>query len=389
MQRRQYRTIVIGLGALGSAAVWALARRTAGDVLGLEHVELARDFVGAHDHSRIISPIAEETRTAALAQAAYRAWGRLEAENDLRLLYRVGGLDLFPEGSAHTCQAQLLSLKQAGIAFELMDGAAAMRRWAPFRLDESTCVLHQPESAMISALAAISALQRSARRHGARVVERTSIYRVQAQDGEFGVTTSDGRFMAEQVILAPGALTNTLLRSFGFHLPLRVFYQQGVYFAAEHLSQYMPGRFPAWRWRDEPAFAGTPVHGAPGVKVGQEGAGPDLTQGLRPFEPDLGVQHRVGRLVQRLLPHLGPQLFCRPCLTTQTPDRAPLVDRIPGQSNAWLAVEGAYGFEFAPALGEALADLITGRTPDVDLSPYRIDRMTVRELQPVPRSPTP
>lgn len=389
MERRQYQTIVLGLGALGSATAWALARRTGGDVLGLEQSELSHVHAGSHDHSRPISLAHDDINSITLVRAAYRAWARLETERDLRLVHRVGELNFFPEGSLALFEAQRESLTQVGVSFEQMDGSAAMRRWTQFRLDDSVAVLHQPDGGLISTSAALGTLQRSARHHGARLIEHAVIHDLRVRDGAYDVITSAGHFTTGCLILAPGALTNALLRSFGLFLPLRVIQQQGVYFAAEHLSQFMPGRFPIWRWRDNPTFAGVPVHGAPGVRVGQEGVGPEVTNGLRPFEPDLGVQHRVSRFVQRLLPQLGPQLFCRPCLTTLTPDLSPIVDRVPGQANAWLAVDGAYGFEFAPALGEALADLALGLTPEFDMTSYRVDRVAVRELQPARRTSTP
>lgn len=385
MERRQFKYIVLGLGALGSAAAWALARQAGGDVLGLEQYELDHARGGSHDHSRIIRLSYNTPFYVELAKGAYRAWARLEAEHDLQLVHRVGGLDFFPEGGAIPLGDYAGSLSACNVPFDLLSAAETRRRWPQFRIDDSVQVLHQADGGFVSARAALSALRRSARDHGASLLEHTAVQSVRDLGGVIEVATSSGVFEAEKLIVATGAWTNEILGQLGLSLPLTVTQEQVNYYAAEHLSQFMPGRFPAWIWLDDPCFYGLPVHGAPGVKVGQDVGGREVTTGTRTFEPDLGTLRRVSQFVKRVLPDLGPHLFSKPCLYTMTPDRDFIVDTVPDHPDIVLAADAAHGFKFAAVIGEVVADLATGATPAFDLKPFAFDRPILLEPDPVRR----
>ena len=94
-----YDVLVVGLGALGSAAAWVLARAGAG-VLGLEQFELGHHRGASQDHARIIRRSYHTPAYVRLAGLAYRAWAELEWETEERLVVTTGGLDLFPANSA-------------------------------------------------------------------------------------------------------------------------------------------------------------------------------------------------------------------------------------------------------------------------------------------------
>lgn len=65
----------------------------------------------------------------------------------------------------------------------------------------------------------------------------------------------------------------------------------------------------------------------------------------------------------------------RACLYTNTPDEHFILDRHPEHPGVLIASPcSGHGFKFAPAIGEALADLVTGQRPRVDLSPFQLAR---------------
>ena len=63
------------------------------------------------------------------------------------------------------------------------------------------------------------------------------------------------------------------------------------------------------------------------------------------------------------------------CFFENTPDRAPIIDRLPGEPGAWV-VGGfsGHGFKFCSAVGEVVTDLITGKPSAFDLTPFRLAR---------------
>ena len=92
-----YDYAVVGLGALGSAAAYELARR-GHSVVGLEKFELGHRRGASHDTSRILRHSYHTPEYVDLTVEAYDDWARLEEASGESLVTKVGGLDLFPRG---------------------------------------------------------------------------------------------------------------------------------------------------------------------------------------------------------------------------------------------------------------------------------------------------
>src|SRR5699024_10785463 len=142
--------VVVGLGALGSAAAFHLARRGR-NVLGLEQFELGHSRGASHDTSRILRHSYHTPATVELTKAAYEDWADIESESGEDLVRVVGGLDLFPPGAAIPALDYTGSMAAAGIAYETLDAPSVMQRWPQFRLPEGTTALYQERSAIVPA----------------------------------------------------------------------------------------------------------------------------------------------------------------------------------------------------------------------------------------------
>src|SRR5215471_21266885 len=95
-----YDAIVLGVGGMGSAAVYHLARRGR-KVLGIEQFGLAHDQGSSHGVNRIIRlAYAEHPSYVPLLRRAYELWRELENRSGEQLLFLTGGLDIgAPEGA--------------------------------------------------------------------------------------------------------------------------------------------------------------------------------------------------------------------------------------------------------------------------------------------------
>ena len=93
----RYDYAVVGLGALGSATAYELARR-GHSVVGLEQFALGHDRGASHDTSRILRHSYHTPAYVRLTKEAYDDWAALEADSGETLVTVVGGLDLFPRG---------------------------------------------------------------------------------------------------------------------------------------------------------------------------------------------------------------------------------------------------------------------------------------------------
>ncbi|MGL4649863.1 MAG: FAD-dependent oxidoreductase, partial [Caldilineaceae bacterium] len=81
----RYHTIVIGMGAMGSAATHYLARRGR-RVLGLERFDIPNDMGSSHGYTRIIRmAYYEHPSYVMLLKRAYELWREIEARAGERL----------------------------------------------------------------------------------------------------------------------------------------------------------------------------------------------------------------------------------------------------------------------------------------------------------------
>ncbi len=95
-----YDHIVLGVGGIGAAAAYWLARRGPGSVLAIEQYRLGHDRGASEDHSRIIRHSYHSTDYTSLTRAAYEHVRELEDETGLPLVRLTGGLHLAPNDAA-------------------------------------------------------------------------------------------------------------------------------------------------------------------------------------------------------------------------------------------------------------------------------------------------
>jgi sarcosine oxidase len=381
--RLDYDYIVLGLGGIGSAAAYRLARRAGADVLGLEQFTIGHSRGASQDHSRIIRLSYHKPVYVRLAREAYGAWAELERDSGERLILRTGGLDFGPRDGAIPLEDYAASMRAASVPFETLDAAEIMRRWPQFRLDDAIHGLYQSESGIAPAARCNAAHIRMARAHGATLREHTPVTALRAVDGEIEVVAGETAYRCRKLIVAADAWTNQVLAHVGVRLPLTVTQEQVTYFATPQLADFAPERFPIWIWMDDPSFYSVPVYGEAGVKVGQDIGGQEVTPDTRTFEPDAAALARVEQFLRRYIPSaLGPIIYTKTCLYTLTPDRDFVVDTLPGQPNILAALGAAHGFKFAAVLGKILSELAIDGATESDIEAFKIDRPVLLEENP-------
>lgn len=119
---------VVGLGALGSATVAALARRGA-SVVGIEQFELGHGRGASHDTSRILRHSYDTPAYVALTKEAYADWAALELASGTTLVTTTGGLDLFPANAAIPMSDYVAAMDAEGVRYEVLDTPEVSSRW--------------------------------------------------------------------------------------------------------------------------------------------------------------------------------------------------------------------------------------------------------------------
>ncbi len=384
--KRDYQAIVLGLGSIGSGAVYWLARRLGSEVLGLEQFERGHVRGSSHDHSRIIRLSYHTPYYVELAKHAYAAWAELEADAGEPLIVRTGGLDLSPADATIPIEDYTRSLDAAGVAYEMLDAAEVMRRFPPFRLPDHVRGLYQADGGIAPAARGVAAHQRMAQAHGAVLRDDAPVTAIRPAGDDLEVEAGGETYRCRRLVVAAGAWTNHILAHFGRRIPLTVTQEQVTYVASPRLEDFQPGRFPVWIWMTEPCFYGFPVYGEPAIKIAQDVGGDEVTPETRSFDPNPATQQRCLDFVARYLPSgAGPLLYSRTCLYDMPPDRDFILDALPEHPGVLVACGAAHAYKFASQLGRMLSEMaLDGSTPH-DTGPFRINRPILLEENP-PRS---
>ncbi len=385
--RNEWDAIVVGLGAIGSGAVYWLGRRLGDRVLGLEQFSLGHSNGAGQDHSRIIRYSYHRPDYVRLARRAYAAWTEVEAESGATIVTRTGGLDLGPRDAAIPLQDYIDAMTAESIPFEHLDGPEIAARWPQWRLGDEHHGLFQADAGIADPNRGNAAHQTLARARGATLLEHAPVVRLrQLADATIEVELGDGAIhRAPEVVLAADAWTNELLASFDRRLPLTIIQAQVTYFAPLDPERFAPDRFPIWIWMDDPSFYGFPTYGEAGPKAAEDVGGDEVTPATRTFERnEVGFRRLTDFLGRHLPDHLGPEIHTKTCLYTLTPDRDFVVDRLPDAPGVTVLLGAAHAYKFASALGRIAAELVVdGSTPAApELERFRIDRPLLLESNP-------
>ena len=368
--------IVVGLGAMGSAAAWQLARRGR-RVLGFDRFSPPHTMGSTHGRSRIIrEAYFEHPGYVPLLRRAYECWAELEQESGRRLLRQTGGLMAGPESGMLFAGAQRSALEH-GLPHEVLTAAEIRRRFPGFTPSDDTVGLLEPRAGMLWPEGCVEAALELARGGGAELRTGEPVTSWRADGDGVSVTSAGGIHRAQRLILSAGPWMPSLLGALG--RPLRVERQLFHWFeAARNPEMFRPDRCPVavWEYAPDRIFATQPDTGD-GLKAGihHEGETTDPEHVRR--EPSAEDESAMRRLVERFMPDAaGTVREARVCLYTNTPDHHFLIDVHPDHPQVILASPcSGHGFKFASVIGEILADLATNGRSQFDLSPFALARL--------------
>ena len=375
-----YDVIVLGLGAMGSAAACHLARRGA-RVLGLDRFAPPHSNGSSSGKSRIIrEAYFEHPAYVPMVQRAYTLWEALERDSGRRLMLETGGLMIGPpEGTLVT--GALLSARTHGLQHELMNAGELKRRYPELRPDAETVAVWEPRAGVLFPEDCVAAHLEQAARAGARLEPNEPALSWSAGAEGVEVRTAKGRHAAGKLLIACGAWSTGLLPELG--LPLVAQRQVQLWFdplqggLPGHAGAFAPDRFPVFIWEDEP---GRFIYGFPelgdGVKVARHHEGAEVDPDDVPREVTDDDVRPIRAVLARLIPGANGRLRdSAVCLYTNAPDSHFVLDFHPDHANVLIASPcSGHGFKFASTLGETMTDLLLGAPPRFDLGLFRLDR---------------
>jgi len=371
-----FDVIVVGIGGMGSAAAWRLARRGR-RVLGLERFVPPHEMGSSHGLSRIIRlTYFEHPSYVPLLRRSYELWRELERLTGEQLLYITGALEIGAPDSV-VVQGSLKSAEIHGLPHEILTAAQAMRRFPAYRLPAEFMAILQPDGGFLDPERCIAAHIGMARASGAEIHTGEAVTGWEPAGDGVCVWTEHSSYRAERLVITAGPWASKLIPELaGLAVPER---QVVAWFQPHHPDLFRRERFPVFVFDTSDArYYGFPMYGLPGLKVGlfhhlREAVDPDAMDRLaRPRDEEV-----LRAFVERYLPDgTGPTLAQKVCMFTNTPDEHFIVDQHPDCPQVIIAAGfSGHGFKFCSVIGEILADLaLSGSTPH-DTRLFRMARM--------------
>jgi sarcosine oxidase len=371
--------VVVGVGGVGSAALWRLAAAGA-RVVGVDRFTPGHAYGSSHGHTRVYrKAYFEHADYVPLAHHAEALWAELESATGRTLRRRTGVLQLGPADGI-VVPGVLSSARRFGLTVEDLDPAEVRARFAGFHASDDLRAVFEPGGGVLYVEECVRAATALACDLGATVLAGRSVTGLTREGPDLVVHTSQEALRCRQVVMTPGAWAPELLADLG--LPLRVARKMLLWYGPERPgpSVYDADRgAPAFLYEvPEGIFYGCPAEGEFGVKVAEHSGGAEVSD---PLALDRGLhaadERPVRRFIDGYLPGLGRAALLRheACMYTLTPDAHFALGAHPRRAGVFVACGlSGHGFKFAAAIGDVLAALALGLESPVPIDAFRPDR---------------
>ena len=374
---KRYDTIVIGLGGMGSASAYHLARRGQ-RVLGLEQFEPLHEQGSSHGLTRIIRlAYHEHPSYVPLLRRSYELWHELERRAGEELLITTGSLEGGPE-DGEMFRGALEAARLHDIPHEVLSGDELRRRHPGYAaISDDIHVVWQPDGGFLLAERSVRAHLDAAAKAGAdlRFSQRATSWEPTSAGG-VRVTTEEGVHEADRLVVCAGAWARTLLpRLEALAVPER---QVLAWLTPRRAELFTPERFPVFLVEvEEGSYYGFPTHEGHGIKIGWYH---HFREPIDPDDPDRSTrpddEAALRAFVERYFPDAaGPTEMLRACIFTNSPDEHFLIDRVPDAPQVSVAAGfSGHGYKFCSVVGEIMADLALDAGTRHDIGLFRLDR---------------
>ena len=377
-----YDVAVVGLGAVGSSALYALARQGV-RVVGIDRFNPPHAFGSSHGETRITrQAIGEGEAYVPLVLRSNAILESIEAQTGEVLIERCGFLLIMREDENSSCHGKagflattISAARGFGITHEVLGSVEVAQRFPQFTgLVGDEQAYYEPGGGLVRPERCVAALLQQARSAGAHIRTDSQVSAIVNINGDFRISSPSGDVIANHVILATGAWVGQLApKSVNPHI--RIYRQALHWFALLDSSAYRAGCTPTFYWGHglttaEQFYGFPPVNGQ--IKAGLEQYATewdpdDLSRDVAAQEGYVMAQkHVTGRLagVARLPSH------SKACLYTATSDFDFLIDFESHPRYVVVSACSGHGFKHAPALGEAVAARVLGLKSSFDTGPF-------------------
>ena len=379
--QQQYDVIVVGGGVMGCATLHYLAGLGVTDTLLIE-----RDMLGAGSTGRsmtILRTHYSQAITTEMSLWSLEVMASFEEYTGGPSGFVNNGWMMLPErGLGYGAGKNHDLALECGVNSVMLSREEASAKWPLMEFGAFDGVCWEPDSGFADSHLVTTSFAESATRRGATILQGCEVNSIFASDrgGVLTVRTSNGDFLAEQVVVATGPWATDILAPLGFDVPLTFARHQVV-----RLAQ--PTLLAESDMSVHPTIASVPSGLAvrpdtPGtVLVGYREDLVDRDTYNRGL--DMAIAAESVEILSRLFPDYRDAGIIGGWagVFTVTPDWNPVIDRLPGYDNVVVGAGfSGHGFKMSPAVGLSLAELATGSNTTFDLRPLRYERFASGDL---------
>jgi len=371
-----FDVIVIGVGSMGSATSYYLAKRGY-KVLGLEQFDISHEFGSHAGQSRIIrKAYFEHPGYVPLLERAYENWEALEWETGKQVYYKTG---LLYAGNPNNEMIKGVE-RSAGlynIDLDQMNIAAAADQFPQFKFPDDFEILFEPEAGFITPEKAIRLYASQAKKNGAAIHSNEKVIDWKKDKNIILLKTDKQTYQCDKLIITAGAWAGKMIP--GLADKIKVTRQFVAWIKTKNDDQFELNKFPCWMISDDEkhgCYYGFPLldtekFGEPaGLKLAHhfpnDVTDPDKVDRLT-TEKDI---QNLNYCLNKYLPGVFDSiLHTKICLYANSPDENFIIDKLPGyEENVSIACGfSGHGFKFASVVGEILADLAIESRSDLPI----------------------
>ena len=360
---QSYDVIVAGIGAMGSATLYHLAKQGL-RVAGIDPHVPGHAFGSSHGETRIIrKAYFLDGNYLPLLERSYELWRELEEESGKELMRICGLLCIGAPGSDFIAKLEAAS-QQAGLLLDRISCSEAGKLHPAMQVPEDLAVYFDQDGGYLTPEECVVTHAERARVRGADIVPGESLVEWSVDGNGVRVRTSRRELTAGRLILTTGAWVAPEFAKLGMTLRVRrkVLFWHGISGAESFRDT------PVWIWGDEErAFYGFPTLDGTTMKSAEDTGGEYLET---PEAREFGIQPEDDAALTPFLKTAFPGKVyaierAKTCLYTDSPDGNFVISFHPEHPQVLLAsCCSGHGFKLSSAMGEVLARTVQeGKLP--------------------------
>ena len=376
MKKNIYDVIIIGLGAMGSAASYYLSKNGV-KVLGLDTYEPPHKLGSSHGHTRVIREAYHEgTSYVPIVKRAYELWNELDHEIEDKLILEYGGMYLGDDGK------YLSDAKKSAKKYDI-----PIKEFSSKEIKEKYNILNPPNnfkgllenrSGAVFPEKAISNFLSKSINNGSSHNYNEKVIGWEKQSKVYKVETDKNNYFAEKLIFSSGAWIKNLVPS--LKLPVKIERQVLFWFdPIKDKDKFHYSNMPntGWDLDNGMEFYTQPNIENKGFKVAMHHNGKFISENDLNRESNADDLSIVKNFLEEYIPSANGKLIdSRVCVYTNTPDLDFIIDFYPNDENLIICSPcSGHGFKFTPAIGEICSELVINNGTNYDLSEFSIKRL--------------